>query len=48
MKTNETLDLILYDKGTYASGLLVLILSAVSDVLVNLIERLFKKIDRLK
>ena len=44
MKTQETLDQILYGEGTYASGLVILILSAVSDVLVKLVERLVKKI----
>jgi hypothetical protein len=45
MKTKETLDWILYGKGTYVSALPVLILSAISDVLVKLIERLVKKIN---
>ena len=48
MKTQQTLDQILYGEGTYASALPVLILSAAMDALDNLIERLVRKFDRHK
>ena len=43
MKTNETLDLILYGKGTYVSALPVLMWSTVFYALYNLVERLVRK-----
>lgn len=43
MKTKETLDQILYGEGTYVSALPVLVLSAMSDALDILIERLVKQ-----
>lgn len=42
MKTKKTLDHILLGDGVYVSAIPVLILSAVSDALDNLVGRLIK------
>lgn len=46
MKTQQTLDQILYGDGTYVSAIPVLVGSVLSDALENLVERLVKKINR--
>lgn len=48
MKTKETLDWILYGKGTYVSALPALVILTIFDALYHLVERLVRKNDGLK